>query len=363
MNLGPKRVDSEPLATVAQRERQRALRSGRTASRYSLAIGFVLEAQPMRSVALVVVTYNSAKDLPALLDSVALACKGLDDVRIVIVDNDSADGTVAVARRYAPDATIVEMGYNGGYAAAINAGIKAAGDVDTLLVLNPDLILGPSAVTYLMSAVGSNVGIAVPRLVDESGATQESLRREPTLLRALGEAFLGGHLARMFSRLSEMVADPWVYERPSTADWACGAAMLITRACSDTVGLWNEDFFLYSEEADFALRARDLGFSLVYVPKAMAMHRGGDLLVSPRLWSMLAVNRVRLYAMRHNRFQAGLYSVVVTLNEGLRSVRNARHRAAFAALLLRSRQPHEIRPAGIAERRARSSMMARRGER
>jgi GT2 family glycosyltransferase len=124
------------------------------------------------------------------------------------------------------------------------------------------------------------------------------------------------------------------------------------------VGPWNEDFFLYSEESDFFLRARDRDFSMVYVPEATAMHRNGDLVNSPRLWSMLAVNRVRFYAMRHSRLQAILFRMVVILNEGLRSFRDARHRAAFAALVLPSRQPPEIRSAGIAERRAHSAALA-----
>ena len=194
------------------------------------------------------------------------------------------------------------MGRNAGYSAGINAAIAATGTARPALVLNPDIRLEPGAVARLLDAARApGVGIVVPRLVDESGATIPSLRREPTVARALGEALLGGTRAGRIPALGELITDPEFYREPATVDWASGAAMLLTSMCLDRVGRWDESYFLYSEETDFALRARDAGLHVRYVPGAVATHLGGESHVNARLWTILTLNRIRLFGSRHGR--------------------------------------------------------------
>jgi GT2 family glycosyltransferase len=228
---------------------------------------------------------------------------------------------------------------NRGYAAGINAGVAAASPAAAVLVVNPDVRLGPGSVRSLLDATAEpGVGIAVPRLYEPDGTPGLSLRREPTVLRALGEAVLGGSRAGRFAALGETVCDPRVYRRPVAADWASGSVMLITRRCLDAVGAWDERYFLYSEETDFALRARDAGFELRLVPRACAIHVGGESHSSPRLWSMQTVNRVRSFAVRHGRAHTMAFWAAVTINEALRAPLGApAHRAALGALLHPSR--------------------------
>ncbi len=118
------------------------------------------------SVAVVVVTYNSADLLDDLIASLPGGLRGLP-WKLIIVDNDSVDASVETARRLAPDATIVETGRNGGYAAGINAGVAAAGPHSAVLVLNPDVRLGVECVPALIAALHRpDTGIAVPLLTD-----------------------------------------------------------------------------------------------------------------------------------------------------------------------------------------------------
>jgi N-acetylglucosaminyl-diphospho-decaprenol L-rhamnosyltransferase len=84
--------------------------------------------------------------------------------------------------------------------------------------------------------------------------------------------------------------------------------MLVTRDCAETTGPWDESFFLYSEETDFAERARRAGFRIVYEPAALVTHTGGDSMTSPRLRSMLALNSVRYFRRRHGRIRSGAFS-------------------------------------------------------
>lgn len=119
--------------------------------------------------------------------------------------------------------------------------------------------------------------------------------------------------------------------------------MVVSRSCSRAVGRWDEGFFLYSEETDFALRARDLGFKLVYQPEAHVQHLGGESRRSPRLYSMLVVNKVRLFAKRHGRPLVAGYWFFTMMGEAVRCLRGSTiHRAAFGALVFPSRRPLEL---------------------
>jgi GT2 family glycosyltransferase/glycosyltransferase involved in cell wall biosynthesis len=288
----------------------------------------------MAKVTVVIVTYNSAAVLAACLDSLP---SGMAEVpyQLVVVDNASTDASLDLVAKLAPTAKIVRLSDNRGYAAGINAAIQAATPSDAVLVLNPDIRLAAGSVGPLLDALARpSTGIAVPRLIDPDGRLQHSLRREPTVLRALGEAVLGGRRASRFGLLSEVIGDPVSYEQPRTSDWATGAAMLIARSCLEAVGSWDESFFLYSEETEFALRARDAGWTLRYVPEAVFVHLGGEAATSPPLWTLLTLNRVRLYRRRHGRTRAGAFLAAVTVNEALRAAAGSTvHRTALAALL------------------------------
>ena len=296
------------------------------------------------AVSVVVVTYNSERVLPEFLSSLPAGMEGVGDHELVVVDNASTDATLDVVARQAPDAVVVALPHNRGFAAGVNAGVAVARSQGAVLILNPDIRLRGGAVAALMRALTTRgAGIAVPRMVDRAGHLDHSLRREPTVLRALAAALIGGRHAARFRLLGEVVGDPDRYSRPGTADWATGAAFLVSRRCLDEVGPWDESFFLYSEETDFALRARDAGFGLRYAPDAEVVHLGGDVTISPRLWTMLTLNRIRLYRRRHGRARAAMFVAAVALNEALRAAAGSpTHRAALAALVLRSRRPPEL---------------------
>ncbi|WP_053850876.1 glycosyltransferase family 2 protein [Streptomyces sp. NRRL B-24085] len=288
----------------------------------------------MSPVAVIVVTWNSAEVLPGFLAALPDGMAGLD-WRLVVADNDSADDTVEVLARLAPYATVVQTGRNAGYAAGVNAALRAAGDLGAALICNPDIRMRQGCAKRLVDSLGDGVGIAVPLLYEEGRDTpHHSLRRESSVLRALGEAVIGNRRAGRFPRLSELVTDPGAYERPTRADWATGALMAVSAECRAACGPWDESFFLYSEETEYCLRARDLGWATQLEPSAEAVHLGGDSQVSPRLWSLLTVNRVRLYRRRHGAVATACFRAAVLLRETSRAaLGRPASRAAVAALL------------------------------
>lgn len=289
-----------------------------------------LQAVPQLTV--IVVTWNSADVIDGLLESVA-EVRNAQQLRVVVVDNDSSDDTLERVRAKAPDATVVSMGRNAGYGAGANAGIAHSDGAAAYLLLNPDVRLQPGTVESLVGALSApGVGIVVPRLLDHNGKLRFSMRRDPSILRAWGEAVLGGTRAGKYPLLGEVERRESEYAHPRTVDWATGAAMLISRECADALGQWDESFFLYSEETDYALRARDAGFSVRYEPTAIAVHYEGESHQSPALYALLTKNRVKLFHARHSAASTGLFWAGLLLGQSLRAA-GATHRAAVRALL------------------------------
>jgi GT2 family glycosyltransferase len=278
----------------------------------------------------VVVTHDSARHIEALLGSLAAAAPGLE-LHVVVVDNASRDDTVARVRATGVDC--VALPDNRGYAAGINAGRARVDRRVPILVLNADLSLRPHSITRLLETMQDpGVGVAVPALFDRDGRRARSLRREPTLLRALGDAMFGSHWRQRPPWFGEIVWDDAEYEHSHDVDWATGAAVLVSAECDDRVGAWDERYFLYSEEVDYCARVRDADLRVRYAPDAGIDHAEGGSGRSPALTALLAVNRVQYYASRHRRRASRAFRWVVIFHELLR-VGGQGHRRAVVDLL------------------------------
>lgn len=284
-------------------------------------------------VLVVVVTYNSAAVIAALLESLPAALVGLSS-EVVVVDNGSTDATTDVVGHY-PDVQLV-IASNDGFAAGINAGVGRAGTTKSILVLNPDVTLAPRSVASMYRALQRpGIGIVAPKVLDVEGRLHHSLRREPSLFRAVGLNRTG------LPMFSEYLSREVEYSGPRQVDWALGAVLLVSRGCWDRVGPWDESFFLYSEETDYCLRAKDLGLATWFEPEAEVTHIGGASGQSPTTHVMQIVNRVRLYRRRHSARAGGLYYALIVISEMTWVFRGggASSRAAVLALLFPSRRP------------------------
>ena len=300
-------------------------------------------------VAVIVVMYNSAAHVRSLLSSLRAECSHVR-LRVIVADNGSTDATRSLLDRES-DLIRVETGGNLGYAGGVNVARGHVGDADTVLVLNPDLLVQRGAIRSLLTRmIESDAGVVVPRLLESDGSTYHSLRREPTLGRALGDAVFGRDENRRPEWLSEFDVDPESYLHAHRVAWATGAAILVRRDLMDTVGDWDERFFLYLEETDFFRRARDTGATIWYEPEARMRHDRGGSGSSPQLDALMAVNRVRYVQKHHSGAYASAFHAAVALDQLLRSS-DAVHRATLRIVLDRSTWAHLPR----ATRRARAA--------
>ncbi|MGQ0519830.1 MAG: glycosyltransferase [Actinomycetota bacterium] len=223
------------------------------------------------AVSAVVVNYNARDHLLACVAS--LRAEGVDDV--VVVDNDSADGSRRALEAADPAARIVATGANLGYGSAANRGAAVAAG-RRLLVCNSDVVLEPGAVKSLAAVLDAEpgVGIVGPRIESTDGTLYPSPRTFPDLGDALGHAFLGLVAPRnRFTRRYRML--DWDHDRTRSVDWVSGSCFLAGRATWDALGGFDEGYFMYVEDVDLCWRAHRAGWGVAFEPEARVVHVQG----------------------------------------------------------------------------------------
>ena len=219
-------------------------------------------------VSVVVVTYDALPWVEQCLASV-------HSVPTTVVDNGSADGTVAFVRERFPDVDVIESA-NLGLAAGWNTGIRET-DSRYVLLLNADAWLVEDALSRLVDFADSRLKAAFvgPRLSNPDGTLQRSVRGFPTLWR-LATEYLGlRKLAPRSQALNGYYAGGFDHGETRAVESVMGACMLVRRAAISEAGLADESFFLFSEETDWHFRARQAGWEVVFFPGAECVHVRG----------------------------------------------------------------------------------------
>jgi N-acetylglucosaminyl-diphospho-decaprenol L-rhamnosyltransferase len=237
------------------------------------------EAKSHPIIGIVVVSYQSGSRLKAFLDSIPAATKA--SPRVIIADNGSTDGApqeAASASALSPALVIDKT--NPGYGAAANAGARAlGGDIEWILICNPDLVFEVGSIDELVKAAAarSDVGSAGPSIVSANGSRYPSARELPSLRTGVGHA--------LFVRI--WPENPWTrrylqrdrlrslaVDGPSTTGWLSGACLLVRKSAWDALGGFDEDFFMYFEDVDLGRRLGEAGYTNLFVPRSRVMHEG-----------------------------------------------------------------------------------------
>lgn len=251
----------------------------------------------MVKVAVNIVTFNSEADIAACLES--LGKQTFRDFRIHVLDNASSDNTIAQLSRV--DLDLVRSPSNTGFAKAHNDLIRSY-PAEYVLILNPDTILRPDFLERMVAALDARA--------DAASATGKLLRMDGVTLDSTGIIMLRSqrHLDRGADQL-----DRGQFNKPEDVFGPSGAAALYRFKALEDVAIdgqyFDEDFFAYREDADLAWRCRLMGWTSIYVPGAVALHRRR---VTPERRSQLSAlinyhsvkNR---FLLRLNNMTSGLY--------------------------------------------------------
>lgn len=205
------------------------------------------------------------------------------DCRMIVVDNDSGDGSYERLRAYVRRSgweervRVVRSGRNGGFAFGNNFALRPAlampDPPDYFFLQNPDAFPEPGSLRTLIDALRTHpeAGIAGSGIHGVEGEPHRTAFRFPSVPGELEAYARIGPVSRLLQH--HMVAFP-LPSRTVRADWVSGASMLVRRPVFEDVGLFDERFFLYFEETDFCLRAHRAGWATLYVPESRVAHLG-----------------------------------------------------------------------------------------
>ena len=281
-------------------------------------------------IAVIVVSHNSASWLPECLTSV-MERAGDIDVDLVVVDSESADSTARVVAAHG--ARLIQC-VNHGFAYANNRGFETT-TAPWVFFLNPDTrTVSGSLADLVAQAEGyPETGIFGVRQLGGEGDLEPSMRRFPHPVRWFFEALGSERWPIRSSWLGERVLDPEKYESPTPCDWTSGSAMLARADVVRQLGGMDESFFLYFEEPDLSLRARDTGWATMHLPTLTIVHYGGNQGSSVALGAQLAYAQ-RQYMRKHmSRGAQILGTGALATGYALRAVAGPRRPVSRRALL------------------------------
>ena len=262
------------------------------------------------TLSIIIVSFNARADLVACLRSLSDAPPSIVH-DIVVVDNASRDGSPQAAG--AAGARVIALDQNVGFAAANNVGIRATRG-DAILLLNNDTIAPPGAIDALCGRLQAvpDAGIAGPRLVDAAGRPELSFGRMLSPWNELRHKTIGRLYDRGWPPVERFVRRAVTTER--VVDWVSGACLLVWRPDAEAVGLLDERFFLYTEDADFCHAVRARGRKVLFTPAAEIVHLRGRSRVSQPAASRAAYRRSQIaFYEKHHRNWAPILKAYLAL--------------------------------------------------
>lgn len=259
---------------------------------------------------IVIVNWNGGQDIEACVRSVIDHGGGFV-ASVIVVDNGSSDASADVLETIA-GCKVVRLDRNEGFGFACNRGAEL-GSAPHLLFLNPDAALFPTTLSGLSDFLGRSdptLGVVGIALLDEDGAVHRVCSRFPSVRQTILESF---GLSRVFPSLGAMMRE-WDHTTSREVDQVIGAFFCVSRRLFTQLGGFDERFFVYFEEVDFAKRARDCGFSSYYLSTVSAFHKGGGIssrFKAARLFYSLRSRMI--YAWKHFTFFGALLVSLTTL--------------------------------------------------
>lgn len=274
----------------------------------------------------VIVNYRTPSLVVECLRSLEPQVLGHSGARVTVVDNDSRDGSADLianaieSEGWSSWADLLRAPVNGGFSYGNNFAVKPTlsreNAPDCYWLLNPDTLVLPGALDALTDFLHANpeVGICGGGINEQDNTPWPFAFRFPSVVSELERGLSFGPATTLLR--------PWMVRRemscmPEQVDWVCGASMMVRREVFKSVGLMDEDYFLYFEETDFCLKAKRSGFQCWYVPQSRVIHIAGQSTgvtsktdLPKRLPKYWFDSRRRYFVKNHGRAYAVLTDVV-----------------------------------------------------
>jgi GT2 family glycosyltransferase len=242
----------------------------------------------MKDVRIVVVSWNVQDALERCLESLPKACEGLD-WDCVVVDNNSADGSAEIVKRFGRQNDRIDLianKENKGFAYACNQGAAHQNGSRYILLLNPDTESPAGSLAELVKQADAHpeAGIIGPRLIYPDGKYQPSAQRFPSLS---DQSLILLKLHHVFSRVKSLrkyFMQDLENRRSQEVDQVMGACFLVRKACWDEMHGLDQRYFIWFEEVDACKQAKENGWKVWYEPSVEIIHYGGEAFAKVFSW-------------------------------------------------------------------------------
>ena len=227
----------------------------------------------LKDISVIIINWNTRELLRSCLNSVQTDSQMMAE--IIVVDNGSADGSQEMIREEYPEVVLIENKKNLGFARANNVGIKRMSRKYACLV-NSDVVILQGCMAALVHYMNENkeVGVVGPKVLWPNMTVQDSCRKYPTLWNNLCESM---RLNMLFPKSDIFSSEHMMYfehDRLMEVDGIVGCFMMIRKDVLDRVGLFDEQYFIYSEEIDLCKRIKEHGWRIIFNPEGEIIHYG-----------------------------------------------------------------------------------------
>lgn len=275
-------------------------------------------------LSIIIVNWNTRDLLGQCLSSVYDTVHGLE-FEVLVVDNASCDGSAAMVRERFPEVRLVCNEENVGFACANNQAICAC-QGRYVLLLNSDVLVLQGALNQMVDFISerSEIGALGCQLLNEDGSIQHYPKRQITLAREFGRAFYMDELA------ARLGAGKRQDKAAREVGRIKGACMLLRREAIDSVGLMEENFFMFAEEDDWCLRILREGWKIYFLPQVAVVHYGGSSVkqVSEEMFLHLHRSKIAFFRKHYGATAALALKGIYAVGYAVRAIG-----AAFAALV------------------------------
>jgi GT2 family glycosyltransferase len=281
----------------------------------------------MDDIAVIIVSTNEAHWLEPCLSTV-FASLGDVQADVVVVDNGSTDGTRELVERGFPEARVVAS-VNHGFGHANNRAALTT-DARYIVFLNPDTEIRGGSFADLVRRLDAapSIGLAGVKQVFADGRLNPTVRRFPNAMRAFWQAVGSERFPVRATWLGERELDLDRYEHEFPCDWTSGSFNLARREALASAGLFDERFFLFSDETDLCLRIKRAGWEVWHLPQMTIVHHAMKAGANPRLAAQDAFSR-KLYSRKHfSPLHRWLYVAALLLGYVIRGVAPGRDASA-----------------------------------
>lgn len=226
-------------------------------------------------LSIIILNYNTRYWLKKCLDSINTFPPQKISGEIIVVDNDSHDGSVEMIKKHFPRISLIEAGENGGFAKGNNLGIANAKGRYVMLLNSDTEFVKTTNLDSMIGYLDQNheIGVMTPKLLLADGSLDLAAHRgEPTPWAAVTYFLKLEKLfpnSKIFARYHQSWKD---LDNIHQIEACSGAAMIVRREAMNEVGLLDEQFFMYAEDLDWCRRFREAGWQIVFYPRSVIIH-------------------------------------------------------------------------------------------